>query len=140
MTFSYSYPLIIYLENHCTLPMQKIVARLLRDTFGDTLYTVPIETSDINNSTRHDGGDDLRLKSPSVSSTSSDEQELINSDVSTDGGGATINKQSPIVGGGAIVNNGTGNCSIKCSDEHSLDYIWRHLSPAQLQNKIIIMV
>lgn len=32
------YPLIIHLENHCSVPQQRLVARIMRDVFGESLY------------------------------------------------------------------------------------------------------
>ena len=32
------YPLIIHLENHCSIPQQRLAARIMRDVFGTALY------------------------------------------------------------------------------------------------------
>jgi hypothetical protein len=32
------YPLIIHLENHCSIPQQKMAARCMKDAFGTALY------------------------------------------------------------------------------------------------------
>ena len=37
-----SYPLILHLENHCSLSVQKRVVQLLRDTLGKRLYVHPV--------------------------------------------------------------------------------------------------
>jgi hypothetical protein len=35
------YPVILSLENHCSIPMQKVMAQHLQDILGDLLYTTP---------------------------------------------------------------------------------------------------
>ncbi|KAJ7357756.1 hypothetical protein OS493_023230 [Desmophyllum pertusum] len=38
------YPVILSLENHCTLPNQKKIAELLEEILGDTLYKVSVDS------------------------------------------------------------------------------------------------
>lgn len=51
------YPLILSLENHCSLEQQKVMARYLHSILGDKLLTKPLEGLDSHN-----------LPSPEVSS------------------------------------------------------------------------
>lgn len=41
-----SFPLILSIENHCSLPQQKEMARLFKEVFGNSLLTTPIESHD----------------------------------------------------------------------------------------------
>jgi len=41
----YSYPVILSIENHCTIPQQRNMAALFRDIFGDMLLTDPIDAN-----------------------------------------------------------------------------------------------
>ena len=43
--FMYSrYPLILSIENHCSLPQQRNMTQAFKEIFGDTLLTEPIDT------------------------------------------------------------------------------------------------
>lgn len=48
ITIIVSYPLIIDLETHCTFPQQREMARLLRENFGDILFTLEFNTNNNN--------------------------------------------------------------------------------------------
>lgn len=39
------YPLILSLENHCSIPQQKVMAQTFRDVFGDLLLTQPTDAN-----------------------------------------------------------------------------------------------
>ncbi|KAG2458046.1 PLCD1 phosphodiesterase, partial [Polypterus senegalus] len=43
------YPVILSLENHCTLEQQKVMARHLREILGDMLQTTPVSSKDSAN-------------------------------------------------------------------------------------------
>jgi len=38
-----SYPVILSIENHCTIPQQRNMAAAFRDVFGDMLLTDPVD-------------------------------------------------------------------------------------------------
>jgi hypothetical protein len=38
------FPVILSLENHCSVPQQRRMAQYLRETFGDDLLTVPVNS------------------------------------------------------------------------------------------------
>lgn len=154
-----SYPVIIHLENHCTVPLQREMARLLTETLGDLLF-VP-EDSDA-----HSEGSiitEVKSKSPSVSSTSSSEETApvaimgadstaalctstfsidTNSSGSGSGGGKSSSRsraKSNASNGGAAAAENSNRQQGHANHSH-LQQLWSHLTPAQLQNKIIISV
>ena len=63
LRFRFWYPLFINLENHCSIRQQKMVARVLRDGFGDALY-IPPTSSDHVQSSASDKTRPLALMSP----------------------------------------------------------------------------
>jgi len=40
-----SFPIILSIENHCTIPQQRNMAAAFRDVFGDMLLTDPIDAN-----------------------------------------------------------------------------------------------
>ena len=36
--FIFRYPLILSIENHCSIPQQQVMAQIMKDTFGKQLY------------------------------------------------------------------------------------------------------
>jgi len=42
---SFSYPVILSIENHCTIPQQRNMATAFRDVFGDMLLTDTIDAN-----------------------------------------------------------------------------------------------
>ena len=45
IVFLRSYPVILSIENHCTIPQQRNMAAAFRDVFGDMLLTEPIDAN-----------------------------------------------------------------------------------------------
>jgi len=41
----FSYPVILSIENHCTIPQQRNMAAAFRDVFGDMLLTDPVDAN-----------------------------------------------------------------------------------------------
>ena len=43
--FYFSYPLILSIENHCSIPQQQQMARIMKDIFGKKLYMDEVDTT-----------------------------------------------------------------------------------------------
>ena len=38
------FPVVVAVENHCSLEQQRVVAKLLKEGFGEALYVLPPDT------------------------------------------------------------------------------------------------
>ncbi len=46
LSFVYSYPVILSIEDHCSLPQQRKMAAAYREVFGDSLLTQPYDRNE----------------------------------------------------------------------------------------------
>lgn len=44
----FRYPVILSIENHCSLEQQQILVNIVKSTFGDKLYSTPINGNAFN--------------------------------------------------------------------------------------------
>jgi len=142
--------------------MQREMVRLMQEILGDVLCVA--ELPDAGESISLDGGSilssEVKSKSPSVSSTSSNEDVQDSSNVGlcastlsieTNSSGSQGSKSRSRAkstnstgdggtSGGPAAQHNHHSSSPTASINSHLQHLWSHLTPAQLQNKIIISV
>lgn len=127
--------------------MQKLVATLFREAFGEQLYLPPEVANSSGSDISSTNSNEMKPKSPSVSSASSDDGDHIHSsqqsiDTSSSVSSGASKQQPQYYPGLSSGLSNTGNGSIRGTTDATTgkNQFWQRLSPAQLQNKFIILV
>lgn len=115
-----SYPMIIHLENHCSLNVQKEVARLFRKILGDYLFILPTTTT--NEISMDNEMIKFKMETMSLSSNSSD-------DYSNE-----MQQNTSFISSSSEKH--LNNISEQCCSTN----IWSKITPEKLMHKIIISV
>ncbi|KAJ6225585.1 hypothetical protein RDWZM_004130 [Blomia tropicalis] len=134
---SSSYPVIIHLENHCSIMVQRSMVNMFREIFGEMLFVPDLPEAESSSTLVM-----TKSKTPSISSNSSNEEHIDLANCSNEPNGKVRTKSVT-----SSSNNKTEDRrqssrrrrSATPVQDTQLQQLWSQLTPHKLQNKIIIM-